>query len=229
MASVLEAKQIGKVAAIATLILGFVPFVVLSLWTESFWLRSKVEVPLTLSPSILIGDSVLIPLFNRRAIPIIWNALLCLVPVRKKIYLLLSGLGALLSSFAVNVYVHILWARDAYTGFIDPEPGRLSLGGKWHCLFASVQMAIVLWFLVICFVSRSDRQEITRAEILRAWRVFSVYTTMYVADLAVMVLIVGRPLHEMSTADWLVLLPVLASLATHRILSRVIPEIHKNE
>src|SRR5260370_17212830 len=48
----------------ATFLLGSLPFVTLSLATNSFWPDSAVDFPLSLIPSVLIGDSVFLPLFN---------------------------------------------------------------------------------------------------------------------------------------------------------------------
>src|SRR5579864_8527098 len=47
----------GVIVVLITLGLGFIPFVVLSMMTNSFWPQSSVAVPLTLVPSVLLGTA----------------------------------------------------------------------------------------------------------------------------------------------------------------------------
>jgi hypothetical protein len=209
-------------AALATLAAGFVPFVAFALWTNTFSVHSKVTVPLVLSPSILIGDSILIPWFNSKAIPIIWNAIRTSMPTQAKIQLAVWGIATILLSFTINIHLHVLWTKDAYTGFIDPELGHLSIGGEWHCVFASTQMAIVLWFLVFCFTFRRDEMRIRRAEVLSAWRIFTIYTSMSVADVLVMIFVVGRQPSAMSTPDYFALAPVILAAGVYVAFFRLI-------
>jgi hypothetical protein len=219
-----ESDKIGWLAAAATIILGFGPFLCLSLMTGTFWPRSHVSVPLSLSPSILVGDSLLIPLFNRYAVPIVWRSLTegrFSSPVSARLWLL--GFSSFAVSLAVNVILHILWTKDAYTGFIDPLPGHLSLGGKWHCAFASLEMAFVLFFVEICLMFRLDKTRICRDDVVQSWRIFICYASMSIADALVMILVVGRPASELAAPDLMALSPPILAVAVYFLFLRVIP------
>ena len=207
-----------------TVALGFVPFLLLSLSTGTFWPRSHVSVPLSLSPSLLIGDSLMIPLFNRYAVPIVWQALKRTpLPAPISIWLWTLAFLCFAFSLAINTAMHIGWTKDAYTGFIDPTLGRLSFGGEWHCAFATVEMAFVLFFVSVCLIFRRSVNRINRNHVLQSWRIFICYSTMSIADALVMIFVVGRPTSEMSAPDFMALTPLILAIGVYFLFSRVIP------
>jgi len=202
---------------------GFFPFLILSIRTDTFWPHSAVSVPLTFSPSILIGDSIAIPIFNAYAIPLIIKALRSPVEIAfAKRHWTMAVLSATLS-WLTNIEMHIGWTKDKYTGFIDPTLGKLSLGGWWHCAFASCEMAFVLFLVSTCLMSAHDSLKGERETVLRAWRVFLLYSTLPVVDTLVIVFVVGRPLSEMTTPDYFAVSPLLLASLVYLVLSRVFP------
>jgi hypothetical protein len=206
--------------AAVTLALGFLPFLVLSVLSDTFWPRSRVAVPLMLSPSILIGDSLLIPLFNGLAFPIIGGFVGRAARLRS--HVIIPAAGGLLLSVGLNVFLHVLWSRDEYTGFIDPTRGTLSLGGQWHCAFASLELLFVLVFLTTCFWYRN---RIAVGPVLRAWRVIVLYSTMSIFDVVIMFTVVGRSLAQMGIADYIAVSPlILASIVYMFLRSSGRPE-----
>lgn len=206
----------GMIAAIITLAVGFVPFAVLSLLSGTFWPHSKVAVPLFLVPSVLIGDSILLPLFNRRAVPLLINFLRCTLP-SSRISPWLFALGALLASTCINAWLHFRWKADDYTGFIDPSPGQLSVAGKWHLVFSILQMTLVLWFLFLAFVAWKESGRTVHAEVARAWSIFMAYSALSIADFAVMHLVIapGRPF---SITDLVALAPFPLTVIVYALL-----------
>jgi hypothetical protein len=198
-----------------TLVSGFIPFLVLSLLTGSFWSRSGVAVPLTLSPSILIGDSVLLPLFNGFAFPFVWDLVRRSILVRNRV--IVSALVGLVLSAALNVYLHVLWSRDAYTGFIDPTRGTLSFGGWWHCAFGSLELVLVLVFLTTCF---SSRERIVGRQILRPWWALLAYSAMSILDAVIMAAVVGRPVTQLGLADYFAASPFLLTIIGFALFRR---------
>jgi hypothetical protein len=215
-------ERVGWLGAAITLAVGFLPFLVLSLMTDTFWPRSHVSVPLSLSPSILIGDSLLIPLFNWYATPILFKALRSPLPSSTTWRIRVLALLSLLVSTSVNIALHISWTKDAYTGFIDPTLGKLSLGGEWHCLFASVELAFILCFVSVCALLHNDSKRIVPREVLNAWKILIAYTTLPIADAVVMVVIVGRRFSDFSLADFTVLSSLLFGGLTYAFLSRML-------
>jgi hypothetical protein len=200
-------------AAVLTVSVGFVPFLVLSVLSDTFWPHSRVAVPLTLSPSILIGDSLLIPIFNGLAFPIIKRLIGQPTSVRGHV-IILAATGFLLST-ATNLFLHVMWTRDEYTGFIDPTRGKLSFGGEWHFAFATMELFLVLAFVAVCYWYGNVA---VVGQVLRAWRIFVIYSTMSIWDAVVMFTVVGRPVRELGVADYIALSPPILAIVVYRLL-----------
>lgn len=173
---------LGNIVGLFTLAIGFIPFLVLSLKTKSFWPKSAVAVPLTLVPSVLIGDSILIPLFNRAAVPILVRILGRESPTSGRMFMLLSAALATALGVAVNLPIHKLWMKGGNTGFISLKPGVLSVAGIWHLAFASAEMGFVIWFVVGCLKFGQSLSGVDRDSMLAAWRLFMLYSSLSIAD-----------------------------------------------
>lgn len=216
--------RLGTLAALATLATGFVPLMILSVVTNSFWPKSRVLVPVFFVPSVLLGDSVLLPLFNARAAIIVRQVLRDPFVSRRKLHLTIAAIGVGTFSAAVNVYVHRLWVRDQHTGFIALEPGQLSLAGQWHLTFSSLELAFILWVLWVCIVARKD---LDRDEVLRLWRIFLIYSALSIGDFAVWNLLISQSMH-FSLTDMIALLPFPLAATTLFIFSKVMPDQSKS-
>ena len=178
----LIASRGGWVAGGATFFLGFAPFAAFSLSTRSFWPRAHVSLPLTLVPSVIIGDSVLLPLFNCQIYPLV-RRVLNGTSRSTKLKLLFTGIVCLTACSPIIVYEHQVWSRDQYTGFIKLAPGHLSLAGVWHIVFASFETALAMWFCLISVMWAKDRDRLPRRQLMRAWTVFLCYAFLSVFDL----------------------------------------------
>ncbi len=203
---------------IATLWLGFIPFAVLSLMTHTFLPTSRVSVPLTLVPSVLIGDSILLPLFNRSVWVLVAPNFRSLTK-HTRTALLIGGLLSLTISAPIVIYEHILWTRDQYTGFIKLSLGHLSLAGIWHAAFASIEMALLSWFLGISLIWSRDRQRLPRRQLLQTWGIFLVYASLCVPDYIIKRIHLspqGLPL-----SDLLALSPIALASGVYLLLRRL--------
>ncbi len=205
-------RDAGLIAFVLTLAIGFLPFAVLSIWSGTFWLHSRVAVPLFMVPSVLLGDSLLLPIFNRRAVPLLISMLRGPMSAGTRVWLASAAVVAFLVSIAVSVWLHGLWASDKYTGFVDPVPGQLSAAGKWHLVFSILQMTLVLWFLLAAFTLPAPQSEIARA-----WIVFVVYTILTIGDFAIMHVVIA-PQRPYSITDLVALLPFPSAVLVYALL-----------
>lgn len=182
--------NIKVLAPALTLILGIIPFVILSIKTESFWLDSNYNFPLTALPSIWVGDTFILPTLNYFIASTIIHSKSLLQASKKKLYLIL--LISTLVALIINSYTHYSWVQDSYTGFMDTTIGKLSLAGWWHFGFSILQMVIVLFFLGIwvMLLKRANLDVLIRFE--NTWKVFIAFTSVSILDFIVKDLIVFK-------------------------------------
>ncbi len=135
---------------------------------------------------------------------------------RMRMGLLLGGLLSLATCAPIVIYEHILWTRDQYTGFIKSGTGHLSLAGIWHAAFASVEMAVIVWFFGISLVWVRDCQRLPRRPLLHLWCIFWLYAFLCVPDYLI------KRIHlmprEMGLSDLLALCPVVLASGAYLVL-----------
>jgi len=215
----LVTKPGGLIVVVLTLLCGFIPFVVFSLLTDSFWPHSRVSVPLTIVPSVLIGDSLLIPLFNRSLYQLMSTGFREVSRITR-VRLILFGIGCILITAPVIIYEHILWTQDQYTGFIDLLPGQLSPAGIWHTCFAVLETGIAVWFLGVSLWWAKDRRRLPRPLLLRTWRLFLMYASLCIFDLAINRVFIA-PGGAFPFANVIALLPIALALAVYILVARL--------
>lgn len=154
-----------------TLCIGFVPMLVISLRTNSFWLSSPYDFPLVTIPSVLIGDSLLLPFLNYK----IFCALRRLMREKNNWLILFFSF---LVSIAINSYTHFLWTQDMYTGFMDMTIGTLSFAGWWHWGYSIIQMTIIAYFVVIWMKEMPIIGRKYHKEFMRAWFIFVAFSSL---------------------------------------------------
>ena len=65
---------------------------------------------------------------------------------------------AFLVSLCLNYVQHIAWTKDQINGFIDLEYSKLSFGGWYHFVFASIEMTVMslfLWVFTIIILEKN--------------------------------------------------------------------------
>jgi hypothetical protein len=140
---------------LATLFLIFIPMLILSIEMNAFWINSKYDFPFVTIPAVLIGDPLLLPPLNY----CIYLALKQVVSFLRPYTVFLTVFYCFLISTVMNIYTHYLWSHDAFTSFMDPQYGVLSMAGWWHIGISIVQIAIIFIFAVIWIltVKRQNR------------------------------------------------------------------------
>ncbi len=171
----------GLLVFLGTFCFGFLPLLVLSIQTKSFRLSSAVSVPLMLIPSVFLGDSILLPIFNGRAWMLVAPNLHNLSNDLKKL-LIVAGVASVVFSTGVMLFEHMLWLKDPYTGFIKLSVGHLSMAGVWHLLFSSMEMAAIAWFLFFALLFMREPQRIPRRALLQTWGVVWLYSMLCIPD-----------------------------------------------
>jgi hypothetical protein len=170
------------VAAI-TFVVGFGAMAVLSLRARTFSvLRPTVNFPLTALPSVVFGDSILLPVFNVRlfrfaksygAHHLLGRSVLC------------AALAVFLLALVGNAYLHHLWITNQSTVFTNAGPGQLSITGWWHFGFSIAETWLVLLFLLgwgNCF--RSHNHVLAKLG-MGTWAVLVYFSLLSFADFVV--------------------------------------------
>jgi len=208
---------------VTTFLLGFYPFTVLSVRSDTFWLDSAHPFPLLVFSSIWIGDLLIIPVFN-----LFFYKFLVQTKDRiaeLKVHVFCAAFVSLLFSCLINSYTHYSWVHDPYTGFMDLRIGVLSSAGWWHFGFSGIQMAIVFFFLFLWFILNLKNDDAIRNG-LRALCSLFVFSLLLPLDVVLKHFIVlkTQSLIEAIRMDWLVvtitpvslLILLLASSQRHR-------------
>lgn len=157
---------------LTTLCLGFIPMVVLSLLTDSFWLNSPFDFPLVVIPSVLIGDSLFFPIINYK----IFSSL-NLVNIKKQKSVILATIS-LIFSLLINSYSHYLWTQDKYTGFMDMEIGSLSIAGWWHWGYSVIQMFLILYFAFVWINHNTTISDTHYKKFMQTWLIFIGFSSL---------------------------------------------------
>jgi hypothetical protein len=139
---------------LATLCLIFVPMLIMSIRMDAFWVNSRYDAPFVVIPAVLLGDPLLLPPLNYY----IYLALKQIMPVLKRRTILLTVICCLFFSTLLNSYTHYLWSHDAFTGFMDPQYGMLSVAGWWHFVISVLQIAII-WIYITFWIITVKQQD----------------------------------------------------------------------
>lgn len=187
-------KRSAFLIVVITICAGILPVALLAWRQGTLLLTARVDGPLLAVPSVWIGDLLFIPAFNVFALRFLDSESAGARNWRPWVF-------SFMLAFCVAGYSHFVWTQDAFLGFIDPLPGKLSAAGWWHLLFTIVEMT-----LIFCFVWRwlraarsADRRLLHQGMV--AWRVFGLYTTLSIADFIVLHEYL-LPRHGFSNSPW---------------------------
>ncbi len=187
-----------------TFVGGFFLFFLFSLGLNACWLDSPYHFPFLLHPTILIGDSLLLPLFNYRFYKFL-RTYFAKNPLSLKTFLSpIWGSLAILLSLAINTFTHYTWIHDSYTGFMDTVIGKLSLAGWWHYCFSTIQTAIILMFLGFWFMTLKRKIYGAFQYAFRTWNLCVVFFVLRLLDRLVMYshMELGKGLGQFLIRDW---------------------------
>lgn len=126
----------------ATIILGFVPMSIASIFEGTFFLSSDIPHPMLSITTIFAGDLLLLPIINTMV-----YAYFLKIMNWGWIWSRRSVLLMFIFSALINSLTHIYWLNDQYIEFIDSSSAPISFGGLFHYLFSIVQ-SVYLWIFI---------------------------------------------------------------------------------
>lgn len=177
---------------IFTFVTGIVIFSIIALSTNSFWFHSSCDVPILKSPSLYIGDSIFIPLFNYFLFELYQKTKAEINYIKYKQSFRIYLAVAILISFSISYTQHIAWTKDQFTGFIDLEFNKLSFGGWYHLIFAGAEMTIMLLLIWVFGVIIAEKNEDGFMASKKLFWIFFFYSSCSVLDLYVKLIYVVK-------------------------------------
>jgi hypothetical protein len=181
------------VAAIVTLLCGFVAYSVPSLIRGTFFWNSWVSFPVLKIVTITVGDSLFMPVICALIMWFIDLSEHDLSNARR------GNLGEVAKSAAVritpwykrravipalfiigslpHVLMHYIWINDPFTGFMDEVVGRMTLAGWIHLAFSVLATCFILYGIWkgILFIRVAGRASTVDAHATRTLRVFTTF------------------------------------------------------
>lgn len=163
-----------------TFLLGFFTFVSLSILYNVFWIDSEYDVPLILNISVMIGDSILLPIVNYMVFNLYFNKLSMTKPnIKLYLWIILSFVISLL----INIQAHNSWVNDRFTDFVSFQPGIYSIIGIWHLAFSVIETVILLLlpFLWVKSILTKNSSAIKYSR--KTWVLFFLFTLLSSLDM----------------------------------------------
>jgi hypothetical protein len=171
------------VIPIVTLIIGFIPFCILSITNDVFWIDTKYDVPLIYNISVMIGDSILLPIINFHIAKLFFIDLGNEIIAKYKKILSITFTIAFVFSFISNLFAHWTWKNDFYTDFISLNQQTFLISGYWHLVFSILEMTILFCFPVFWYITIKEAiiPGYSRSRII--WLLILIFTLLAIGDL----------------------------------------------
>ncbi len=204
---------------VITISLGFLPFLIFSILTQSFWINSKYDFPLVLIPNILIGDSILLPIFNKDFFGIINNLRIMEIIKREKKRVLFFLIVFSILSIIINSYTHWIWVNDKYTGFMDFGNNNLTIAGWWHLFFSIFEMTIIFLFVYLWYVIKKKENPLLYL-FKNTWKTILCFNSLAFIDLLLKVYVISPGIDPILIieSNLLTLIPFLISSSIYLFL-----------
>ena len=167
------------IVPIATFFTGFFSLFILSWHFEVLWTTSKYDVPLIYNASVMIGDSVLLPIINYR---IFLSGFNFLSGKRSNHHFLIWLLISVVLSVALNIITHNTWKNDNISDFISFSDENFSVTGYWHLVFSIIQTIIFLFLPFFWIAGIKNADLITVKYSIRTWIFFFLFTILSFFD-----------------------------------------------
>ena len=168
---------------IITILAGFIPFCLLSIYYGVFWINTKYDVPLIYNISVMIGDFILLPLINYQICKLIFWDISVKQLTTKKETIVTWIIITLLLSTVLNVFAHLTWKNDLYSDFISIDRSTFLLSGWWHLFFSSLEMTILFLFPLFWFMSIKQKSTSGIKRSFKIWLLLFLFTTLAIFDM----------------------------------------------
>ena len=187
-----------------TLLIGYLPMIVISILSNTFFLASRVKFPFLSIPSVAIGDLLLLPLINWKYFSLFKSKIGFdyLKNNRKNVCVIF--IVSLIFSIVVNIYSHVTWVSDQYQGFMDMVYGSLSLAGWIHFVFSTIEMAIIFSLFGFAVLFFSQKHKVGLRVVTSIWYIFIVFSSLSIGDFIIrnLLIIPNNLLLEAALNQW---------------------------
>lgn len=171
------------IVPILTVLVGFASFILLSIYYNVFWFTSEYDVPLIYNVSVMLGDSIILPLINYKIFNLSINTLgLNSISLHKRKILVYSLLMFVIS-LAINIFAHIVWVNDQLTDFVGFKQGEFSIIGYWHLVYSILQMLVLLIFPYIWYIAIKEKNVLAIKYAHNIWKFLLLFSTLAIFDM----------------------------------------------
>lgn len=161
-----------------TIIIGFLPMFLFAV-NDGTVIGSHVDFPLIKYTSIYIGDFLLLPFFNLFFCR--FYKKLSIETKNKYYKIIISSFVSILSSLWINYYTHFqLWTKDNLDSFMDIN-NNLTGSGYTHFIYSTIQMAVVLFFIIFTIWNYSIKFEKDRS-FIASRKLLLIFTLLQIPD-----------------------------------------------
>lgn len=168
---------------IVTFLLGGGSFCLLSMYYRVFWINTKYDIPLVYNISVMVGDSIFLPLINYQIGKLLFRDIkICQQETMQRTIVIWTTISLLLSGI-INVFAHLAWKNDIYSDFISVNGSTFLLSGWWHLFFSILEMTIIFLFPLLWYTSikQNNLTGITRS--IRIWSLIFIFSTLAIFDM----------------------------------------------
>ncbi len=189
------------IVPLLTLLCGFIPFLLLSIYYSVFLSKTIVDIPLIFNTSVMIGDAILLPLINYMIFRYMFK-ISSIIKHYKKQFVYSMAISLLISSI-INIIIHFVWANDNITDFIAYKPGAFSVIGIWHLIFSILQTTVFFVFIILWYLSIKSGTTNYLAELKKIWLFIFSFTILSIVDMFVKFIFIfqDKSLHEVLILD----------------------------
>lgn len=171
------------IVPIVTITIGFLSFLIMSIYFNVFWINSKYDVPLIYNASVMFGDSILLPLLNYKIFNLILNHISIDVIRKYKKRLITWFLIAVLVSLISNISAHLVWVNDQLTDFVGFKQGEFSIIGYWHLVYSIIQFLLLFMFPIFWFVAIKEKNISAIKYSHNIWKFVLLFSTLAIFDM----------------------------------------------
>lgn len=165
---------------IVTFFVGFFAFFIFSLVNNAFYPDSAVDIPLIFQYTIMIGDSIFLPIINFMYFRLVYEKIGIEILKKYKSLVTLILLGVFLLSIIINITTHFAWAADEFTDFIAYQTNTLSFGGWWHLIFSIFQSTILLSFPLFWYIAIKEKDIISINYSRKLWLFATIFGSLMI-------------------------------------------------
>lgn len=168
---------------IITILSGFFPFCLLSINYGVFWINTIYDVPLIYNCSVMIGDSILLPLINYQIAKLLfWDITIQRLAIMKRTIATWIIISLLLSTI-INLFAHLTWKNDLYSDFISLDGSTFLIIGWWHLIFSILEMTILFLFPLFWFISIKQKSINGIKRSFKIWILLFFFSTLAIFDM----------------------------------------------